>query len=52
MRLGAQSSSWCVLPVSGPVPVFELDAIEAIICAVSIPIDDLVFGVRRNERVL
>ena len=34
-----------------PDPVYELDAVEAIICAVSIPIDGLAFDVRRDERV-
>lgn len=47
MRLSARSSAWCLLPVGGPVPAYELDAVEEAICAVSIPIDDLAFDVPR-----
>ena len=50
MRLGARSSAWYALPVDGPVPAYELDAVEEAICAVSIPIDDLAFDVHRVGR--
>lgn len=52
MRLGARSKRWCILSANGPVPAYEFDSIEAIISAVSIPIDDLalLFALCRGER--
>lgn len=50
MRLGARSNAWCVVPADGPAPAYELDAVEEAICAVSFPIYDLAFDVRRVGR--
>lgn len=50
MRLGARFNSWCGVPADGPAPAYELDAVEEAICAVSVPIYDLAFDVRRVGR--